>query len=295
MMKKIMFLLLAIAPVVHEAEAGLWDKLKNVFVNKDAPKPPTIKVLITHETDNVNMEVKGDYNIYDPYKNETLGAYFGGKAYPVKAISTGIRWGEEFPGVYQLQVMPDNQNVTTVVNGKEYKGIINVYDIGGAISIVNEIKIEDYIQSIMTATYSKDLPEEALAAAAIAARTQALYLASSSTNRYWNVDADEVNYHGVTRRPSDNLARALASTKYMVLSQTSAYEGVITPFPISIVTENGKPAKAQKKLILADAIAMAQKGENAARILQKAFPDAKIELVHAPEMPNTKQVADSRY
>lgn len=274
---------LALSPVAAtHVEAGVWDKVKG-YIFGEEPKPPTIKVLVVHDADSVQLEVQGAYNLYDPHKNSQLGTYFTGKSYPIQALSTGLKWGEGFPGVYQLEVVPDSSSTIIVINGIEYKGSVFVYDIGGAISIINQVDIEEYLRSTLASKIDQNIPEEAAAAVAIAARTNAYFQSIATSNPYWNVDAVAAKYKGINARPQGNVKNAIKATRYMVLSQTSAYEKAITPFPINVVIEGEEP-KSGRKFLLADAETQATKGSNAAKILSKAFPDAKIELTHNPEI-----------
>lgn len=282
MIRKILILALAFSPMaVENVDASVWDSVKTFFFGEE-PKPPTIKVLVVHDADSVQLEVQGAYNLYDPHKNSQLGSYFTSKSYPVQALSTGLKWGEAFPGVYQLEIVPDSPATITVINGIEYRGTIYIYDIGGAISVINQVDIEEYLRSTLAEKLDQNIPEEAAAAVAIAARTNAYFQSISTSNPYWNVDAAAAKYKGINSRPQGNVRNAIRGTRYMVLSQTSAYEKAITPFPINVVIEGEEP-KSGRRFILADAESQANKGLNAAKILSKAFPDAKIELTHNPE------------
>jgi hypothetical protein len=276
----------AIAPMATTLHGGMWDSVKNVFIPQEKPKPPTIKVLVVHDVDGVLLEVKGKYNIIDPYKNERLGTRFVGKSNLIQALTGGLKWGEEFPGVYQIEILPDNNTVTTVIDGIEYKGNVFIYDIGGSISIVNEVDIEDFLSSTLALQFDKALSKEAMAAAAIAARTDAYHKATTASNLYWHVEANKVGYlgNGVAHRPN-GVDDALAATRYMVMSKTSKYEGDVTPFPVNVATADRvtgfSPEEADKS---------AQKGENAAKILAKKFPNTSIELIH--NVPGKKEIAE---
>ncbi len=285
MMTRLLFIILALSPfTAATVEGGLWDKFKSVIFGEEIPTPLTIRVLIQHDVKNAMVEVKGPYNIYDPRDNSRLGTYFSNKTYPVQALSTGIKWGEAFPGVYQLHIVPDEPFTTIVVNGVEYTGSLFIYDIGGAISIINETDIEDYLQSTMAGKFSPELHEETLAATAIAARTQAYYLSKVQANSYWDANGSETGFQGYIPPAKDAVGRAIASTKYMVLSNTGAYEKLITPFPVKIMAE-GAGARGGNKFSIQEAEKLAERGSTAAKILAKSFPDAKIELAYSPEGP----------
>lgn len=258
-------------------QAGIWDSIKSTFVASEKLEPPKIRVLIVHNVDAAVIEVKGKYNIYDPLKNNKLGSYFLGKSNLLQPLSGGLKWGEEFPGVYQINIIPDDPNITTLVDGIEYKGNLYVYDIGGRISIVNEVDIEDYVSSVLGSTIDKPLSEEALAAAAIAARTQAYRSSLTASNPFWHIEAKQSKYqgNGVTGRFKE-VEKAIVATRYMVMSQTGAYDRVLTPVAVQIIPSG----KVTNSLSLAEAEALAQKGDNAAKILNRTFPNTTIQLTH---------------
>lgn len=262
-------------------QAGIWDTIKSVFIATEEIKPPSIKVLIARDVDGALLEVKGPYNIYDPYKNERLGTRFVGKSHLIEPLLSGLKWGEEFPGTYQIVIVPDSPDITTVVNGIEYRGLIFVYDVGGNISIVNEVDIEDFITSTLSVKFTKSLAKEAMAAAAIAERTSAYHHALTSTNPYWHVDANKAEYMGigVTHR-GFGVEQAVGETRYMVMSRTSGYDKNLNPFPVEIIGKTQSGAKGVSNLSLDVANAMAEKGQHADKILSKSFPGISIGLTH---------------
>ena len=263
--------------------------LKSAFVGDDKPLPLKIRVLIVHNVDAAVVRVKGKYNVFDPHKNSKIGSYFIGKSNLLQPLSSGIKWGEEFPGVFQITIIPDDPNITTVVDGMEYKGNLYVYDIGGRISIVNEVDIEDYVSSMLGLAIDKEMPEEALAAAAIAARTQAYRAAVTAPNPFWHVEAEQSKYqgNGVAGRFKE-VEKAIASTRYMVMSQTGTYDRTVTPVAVQIIPTG----KVTNSLSLEEAEVLAQKGNNAAKILNQTFPNTTIQLTYSISDPHDKTAAE---
>jgi len=268
-------------------QGGIWDKIKTSFLSSNAPQEPKIKVLVLHDQDRATLEVKGNYNIYDPYLNSKLATRFTGKSNRITALPTGLKWGEEFPGTYQLHIVPDHQSTVTVINGIAYRGSIYVYDIGGSISIVNEVNIEDYLASLLPNKFDRPLSEEGLAAATIAERTHAYYLSTHGENPFWQVHAQDVGYNGVQAENSNPMiAEAIGSTRFMVMSQTGIYDGMLTPFPVEIAHAKPKnPQQTVASLSIDEVEEMANRGDNAARILARKFPNTSIEMMHANPMP----------
>lgn len=278
MFAKVLMFIVALMPFTGSLHAGFWD----MFFPAEPPEPKTIKVLIVNDKPGVVLEVKGKYALYDPNKNNKhISTRFLGKRKFIQAVSDGIRWGEEFPGVYQLLIVPDEKTMTTVVDGVDYKGSLYIYDIAGNISIVNEVELDDYLDSVLSNQYNSAYSEEALAAIAIAARTNALYYAENPKSPFWSVDASLVGYNGYSAINNANpIIQAIESTKKMVMSSHSKNKEGNAPFPAEWILSAGK-SKAEAKLALIslqEAESLSQKGSHAAEILRKAFPGTSIQL-----------------
>lgn len=272
---KLMLFALALMPLTGKLEAGLLDQI----INKQPTFPPNIKVLLVHDREGVMLEVRGKYRLYDPKKYEFMTTRYLGKRKFIQAVSDGLKWGEQFPGIHQLMIVPDTLDIATVVDGKEYQGSIYVYDVLGQIGVVNEIEIEDYLQSVLSSTIRDPLPQEVLAAIAIAARTHAYYFAINPKSPFWAIEASEVNYEGhEVLNPKSPIVSEIISTRYLVMSD-SGVNKTATPFPALFGTTGPGVAS---KISVQEAIAMANKGAHAAQILAKAFPGTTIVLTYTP-------------
>jgi stage II sporulation protein D len=282
MILRILLLFLALLPFNPSLQAGVWDNITSYFQGRDRPEPPTIRILILHDVEGANLQVRGRYSLYDPYTNSHISSRFAGKSRYIQALGDGLKWGESFPGLYQIKVEPDDDLTLTTINGRDYEGLIYIYDIGGTISIVNQIPVEDYVRSVLFNYQNQNLEPETLAALAIAIRTNAYAQATNPKNTYWAVDAQKVGFQG--RVPGTYaIDNAVKQTRYMIMSRTGVYEGVATPFAAQF--GNVPAAQSAKGLIvskitLEEANAMAQRGEHAAQILAKAFPGSTIMLMH---------------
>lgn len=278
-LRNILFLL-ALLPINFSLQAGVWDNISGYFQGKGRSEPPTIRVLLVHDAEGVNLQVRGRYSLYDPYSKSHISSRFAGKSRYIQAMGDGLKWGESFPGLYQLKIEPDDNATLIAINDRDYDGLVYVYDIGGSISIVNEIPVEDFVRSIMANPQNENLAPETLAALAIVARTNAYYQAVNPKNTYWAVDAQKVGFNG--RPPLNTLAEeAVKQTRYMLMSRTGVYEGVATPFPAQFGNLPMVQSKELQvsKITLEEANAMAKKGEHAAQILAKAFPNSTIMLM----------------
>jgi stage II sporulation protein D len=281
MIIRIFLFLLAFLPFSFSAQAAWWDPITDYFRGGTKAQPPTIRILIVHDVDGLNLEVYGKYSLYDPYTNSYISSRFTGKSRYLEALSDGLKWGEAFPGLYQLKIKPDEAAARTIINGHEYKGEIYIYDIGGTISIVNQIPVEEYVRSIVATQSNRSLDPETLAALAITARTYAYFHTMNPKNTYWMIDAQKVGYNGHNPVPQI-IEEALNVTRYMIMSRTGVYEGMATPFAAQFeAAVSDQPSKEVKvaEMTVQEANELAHKGAHAAQILAKAFPGTVIILM----------------
>lgn len=281
MILRTFLLFLALLPVGSPLQATIWDNVAGYFKGNNRPEPPTIRVLLLHDVEGAKLEVRGKYSIFDPYSNSHISTRFTGKNRYIQALGDGLKWGESFPGLYQIKIKPEDSSAIAIINGREYDGLVYVYDIGGTISIVNQIPVEDYVHSVLANYQNQHLEPETLAAIAIVARTNAYFQANNPKNTYWAIDADKVGFQGLIRTYSA-VNDAAEMTRYMILSKTGIYEGIATPFAVQFdALSPGQSAKDMEvsKISLQEANAMARRGDHAAQILAKAFPGSTIMLM----------------
>jgi stage II sporulation protein D len=283
MILRMIIMMLACLPMTGVVQAGLWDSITGYFSGGSLPAPPTIKVLIAHDEPSAVLEVKGKYKIFDPRTGEHISTRFVGKRKNIEAVHEGLKWGEEFPGIHQLLIVPDEASTVTFVDGKEYQGTLAIYNVGGSISIVNETFVEDFLSSSLNSLYHSSMSEEAMAAIAIAARTTAYYQISNPRSQYWSVDGRQYGYEGYNPdSPLSGMDRVLKGTRYMIMGRNFGGGQALSPFVAE--WKNAKQAKSgaaagTSLLTVADTETMAQKGDHAAQILAKAFPGSVIEYM----------------
>jgi stage II sporulation protein D len=92
-------------------------------------KPQTIKVLLTQELSSLLLEVKGRYQVVDPTTGFEISSELMNKRQPLVATQNGIQWGELFPGIYHVRFVPQNAKTSILINGIQYRGCIEVYQI----------------------------------------------------------------------------------------------------------------------------------------------------------------------
>lgn len=282
MILRTFLLFLALLPFCSPSQAGMWDNITGYFKQPVRPEPPTIRVLLLHDVEGAKLEVRGKYSLFDPYTDTHISTRFAGKSRYIQALSDGLKWGEAFPGLYQIKIKPEDPSTFTVIDNHQYEGLIYVYDIGGTISVVNQIPVEEFVRSSLVSYQNQHIEPEVLAALAIVARTNSYFQAVNPKNTYWAVNAEKVGYQGRVIPGSAAVDDAVKVTRYMIMSQTGVYEGVATPFAAQFddlsVEQSAKDVRVSK-ISLEEANAMAQKGEHAAQILAKAFPGTTIMLM----------------
>ena len=240
------------------------------YVN-DSPASPTIKVLLGKDMDGAQVEVKGGYTIYDPYCGKQLESAYSGSSFYMYPTTEGLRWGAEFPGVYQILIAP--KYGTFLLSGIEYQGMLYAYQIEGALAFVNEISIDDYADAMLSAKIPATFADkEAIAALAIAARTDALHKSMSASTVYFDIKAQAENYQGSGLLRKDiPYQLALQSTKKMVLTKGAQHEKT-AGFAIDWFNGNQCTAPLEKIQHLAD------EGMHAKEILQQLFSDSSVTL-----------------
>ena len=189
-------------------------------------KPATIKVLLAKQKDKVLLEAKGRYSMYQPVSKLLLTEGSFTKRQWVTCSEQGLVWGELIPGNFQMRLVPGDSNSSLLVDGVEYRGCVEIYDIKGQLYVVNEVDIERYLKSTMPAQFPSEMDDEVMDALAIVARTHTYYLASKTAPTHWHVDASEVGYEGCALTlQNPHVDRAINNTRFM----TMTYQGL--PFP----------------------------------------------------------------
>ena len=232
------------------------------------PEEPLCKVLIDKEQKSFQVEVKGSHNIYDPYTGKKLDAAFLSSSYPMVPTSEGIKWGQDFPGVYQIVVIPDNETASVTVNGVTYGGVVAFYQIEDKLSAVNWISLDDMTSSLLSSNF---LPRDAyqkevIAAYAIALRSIIHHQIMNATAQYWDIKAEDCGYQGKSVTRSDApFIEAMKATKKIVMIGGTA------------VALNRKVIETLRvKMPSNDIEDMAKDGKDARVILHRFYPESTL-------------------
>jgi stage II sporulation protein D len=241
-------------------------------------QPATIRALIVRESAGCFLEVHGRYNIIDPFTGKPLSSRFSSKSHYIQPVADGIKWGENFPGIYQLKIIPDNSDITISVNGIEYKGEIIVYQVEGKLNIVNEVDVDDYIHSQISSLHKdhiEGMTSESIAALVIAARSDAHYKLGRSKSPYFDVIADQEGYEGhAATTPGSHLAQVVEKSRAMILCDHSG-----APISTRGVAKGWDHKKANQ---------LATQGMIASHILNQLYPKACVTMATKPASINAK-------
>jgi len=182
-------------------------------------KPATIKVLLHKDSTGVLLEARGAFQVINPENGKRISSGRKGKRFYLYPHKEGIKWGEDFLGIFQLQVVPTSPTTTLLVNGIQYRGAIEVYHVEEKLSIINEVDVESFLKSTLSHRFKGSYPDCVMDAVAIIARTNAYYNALFNHEAFWHIDATDIGYEG-TGLTCQNLAveRAIENTRHLVMT-----------------------------------------------------------------------------
>jgi stage II sporulation protein D len=181
--------------------------------------PRNIQVLLEKETDSALLEVKGPYTIFNPHDGSRVASGLLGKRFMIHELESGLKWGEEFPGIHQIYINPRSTETTIFINGIQYSGAVAIYGVLGKINIVNDIDIESYVKATLTSQFPTPLESEVMSALAILARTDAYYNATRANSQsYYHITAQDTHYQGSALIiANSSIDRAVESTRNLIL------------------------------------------------------------------------------
>lgn len=180
--------------------------------------PRNIQILLEKDKREALLEVKGPYYIFNPHDGSRITSGLLGKRFMIHELETGLKWGEEFPGIHQIYIKPRSHETSIFVNGIQYNGAVAIYGVSGFINVVNDVDIESYVKSLLSAQFSPTLEPEVLSSLAILARTDAYYHATKNSDSFWHVAAKEIGFNGSALVVSNSpIEKAVDSTKHLIL------------------------------------------------------------------------------
>ena len=239
------------------------------------PEEPTIKVLLMKNQEGLMVEVKGAHNIYDPYTGKKLDAAFSGSSYYMTPTSDGVRWGQDFPGTYQVLIVPDEPSAGVFVNGIAYPGVVAFYEVDSRLAAVNWTCLEDFVSSIFSGNFlpKETDQKEALAAYAIALRTKAFQHIQAGESTFWDVTADACGYKGnAVVRFDAPFREAMKTTRKLVMTGKEQ-SAVPQRFDRKSIDD------IRQQMPIVETQTMAKEGRDARIILHRFYPDQNLTVV----------------
>jgi stage II sporulation protein D len=140
-------------------------------------------------------------------------------------VEKKMTFGADYAGAGQVRVISDDGFVQ--VNGRSYRGTVEVRKKkNGALLVVNELDLEDYLMGVIAAEMPHDWEPEALKAQAVVARAFALHEKKAAGRRPYHILAT-VNGQVYSGRLGERQApvRAVRETRGLVLT----YAGEVIP------------------------------------------------------------------
>lgn len=185
----------------------------------DLGKPATIKVLLSKDSDGALLEAHGSFEVINPENKKRLSSGRKGKRFFLHPHKEGIKWGETFLGIFQIQIVPTSADTTFLVDGVQYRGSLEIYNIENQLSIINEVDVESFLKTTLPEKVTASFPSSVLDSIAIIARTDAYYKALLNHGAFWHVKASDVCYFGSgLSHLNIEMDRAIDNTRHLVMT-----------------------------------------------------------------------------
>lgn len=188
------------------------------FANEIQLKPRNIHVMLEKDIYEALLEVRGAYYIFNPHDGTKVSSGILGKRFIIRPTESGLKWGQVYPGIHQIVIVPRSDESKILLNGIQYDGAMAIFKVEDKINIVNQVDVESYLKSILNLQFQYPLESEAMAAIAIAARTTAYHQINSNIASFWHVDGKKIRYNGSSLIiPNSVISQAVDATKNLIL------------------------------------------------------------------------------
>ncbi len=219
-MKLITRHVLLFTAVLGFLNAAHEDRSLKLESSEEKIEPVYIKALIAENIEGTLVDVRGSYKVFNPENGKQLSSGFKGKKYYLQTNAEGLKWGEGYPGIHQIKIVPGSNDTTILIDGIQYKGTLEAYDINSKIQVVNEVDVEDYLRSVLSHEFAvQDYSPAVCDAIAIAMRTHVYNLVAKGFNPYWDVHAKESHYFGEGQaKINAEMERSIHTTQGMIMT-----------------------------------------------------------------------------
>lgn len=184
----------------------------SIFGNE---KPITVRVLLKKLAPEATLEVKGRHLLYNPKTETYLTSSNKKKKAKIVAHDKGLFWGDLLSGTFEIRIVPDEKNCSILVDGIQYKGWVEVYNIGGTINVINEVDAENYLKSTLNQQPLPKLSKESIDALVITERTNLYHEIEKGSYASWQLDAEKGGYFGIL--PGRAIDDAVERTRDLIL------------------------------------------------------------------------------
>ncbi|NQT96015.1 MAG: SpoIID/LytB domain-containing protein [Candidatus Omnitrophica bacterium] len=152
--------------------------------------PDKIRVVVSDETDELNLSIRGKYRITTIETGEVLKrgkTFFNIKITPA---ANGIVFGKDLFKIYAIEITPERE--PSIYLGKRlYRGSLQIVRTKKeSLRAINVVNLKDYLKGVLYHEVSHRWPMEAIKAQAIVSRTFALYKAQQNKNNYYYLTSD---------------------------------------------------------------------------------------------------------
>lgn len=173
-----------------------------------------VRVLLTEGVSTVNLEAAG------PGQLEEIGKPLVRTLPPGRGVR--VAWEGRDGTKFRLRTGTD----LLWVNGRPYRGSVEVWNTAGGLQVINQVGLEDYVRGVMKVEANPDWPIEALKAQAVVTRTYALYERLVSPEAVYHLQSTTASqvYRGVSGEDPRS-DKAVEATRGVVLT----YRELIIP------------------------------------------------------------------
>lgn len=187
--------------------------------------PFMVRVRLAHDAKSLDISSRSACKITDLEKNRVLDKRMalpeGTKAF---ASVTGIKVGDKDFSSSRIRVSARGRGIT--LNGKPYRGQIDIVKTDDAFQAVNTIEMEDYLKGVVSQEMNRFWPFETLKAQAIASRSYAAYRVLNNKNKDYDLTNDTFSQvYGGRSSERWRTSKAVEATKGKVLE----YNGKLLP------------------------------------------------------------------
>ncbi|PCI78245.1 hypothetical protein COB21_01040 [Candidatus Aerophobetes bacterium] len=207
-------------------------------------KPATIKLRLFSSDKGALIEARGAYEVINTMNGRKLSWGNSDKRFHMYGHNSGIKWGENFLGIFQITLLPKSESSRFLINGIEYPGAIEIYNAKNSLIVINELTIEDFLKATLSPAVSDIYKLSTYEALAIAMRTHYYHIAEKNADSFWHLDAAEIGYNGCGLSLQNlPLEAGILSTKHVVMKHNK------TTFPSGFSTHCAGKTASYKQVL----------------------------------------------